>query len=91
MIAIFSLNLFQRLDFTFSHMCFGGYGSGQLDMVVDMEVGKVAIIVVDMEVGNVADEVADIVVKIPNEDFTDSGDGDTFEDNVRGSDQRDGG
>ena len=90
MIAIFSLNLFQRLDFTFSHMCFGGYGSGQLDMVVDMEVGKVAIIVVDMEVGNVADEVAAIVVKIPNEDFTDSGDGDTFEDNVRGSDQRDG-
>ena len=71
-------------------MCFGGYGSGQLDMVVDMEVGKVAIIVVDMEVGNVADEVAAIVVKIPNEDFTDSGDGDTFEDNVRGSDQRDG-
>ena len=58
-------------------------------MVVDMEVGKVAIIVVDMEVGNVADEVAAIVVKIPNEDFTDSGDGDTFEDNVRGSDQRD--
>ena len=56
-----------------------------------MEVGKVAIIVVDMEVGNVADEVADIVVKIPNEDFTDFGDGDTFEDNVRGSDQRDGG
>ena len=48
-----------------------------------MEVGKVAIIVVDMEVGNVADEVAAIVVKIPNEDFTDSGDGDTFEDNVR--------
>ena len=72
-------------------MCFGGYGSGQLDMVVDMEVGKVAIIVVDMEVGNVTDEVADIVGKIPNEDFTDSGDGDTFEDNVRGSDQRDGG
>ena len=90
MIAIFSLYLFQRLDFTFSHMCFGGYGSGQLDMVVDMEVGKVAIIVVDMEVGNVADEVAAIVVQIPNEDFTDSGDGDTFEDNVRGSDQRDG-
>ena len=47
-------------------MCFGGYGSGQLDMVVDMEVGKVAIIVVDMELGKVADEVVDIVVKIPN-------------------------
>ena len=37
-----------------------------LDMVVYMEVDKVAIIVVDMELGKVADEVVDIVVKIPN-------------------------
>ena len=48
---IFKSNLFQGPISPF-HMCFGGYGSGQLDMVVDMEVGKVAIIVVDMEVGN---------------------------------------
>ena len=35
-----------------------------VDMVVYMEVDKVAIIVVDMELGKVADEVVDIVVKI---------------------------
>ena len=36
-----------------------------VDMVVYMEVDKVAIIVVDTELGKVADEVVDIVVKIP--------------------------
>ena len=36
-----------------------------VDMMVYMEVDKVAIIVVDMELGKVADEVVDIVVKIP--------------------------
>ena len=35
-----------------------------VDIVLDMEVDKVAIIVVDMELGKVADEVVDIVVKI---------------------------
>ena len=39
-----------------------------LDMVVYMEVDKVAIIVVDIVVGKVAIVVSDIVVKIPKED-----------------------
>ena len=39
-----------------------------MDIVLDMEVDKVAIIVVDIVVGKVANEVSDIVVKIPKED-----------------------
>ena len=38
-----------------------------MDIVLDMEVDKVAIIVVDIVVGKVANEVPDIVVKIPKE------------------------
>ena len=65
MIAIFKLNLFQRPDFTFSHFFLVVM---VVDIVLDMEVDKVAIIVVDIVVGKVANEVSDIVVKISKED-----------------------
>ena len=59
---------------------------GVVDMEVDKIADEVANMVSDKEVEKVVEEVADIVVKIPNEDFTDVtlAIGGTYGDDARG-------